>query len=413
MLKLSSSNYKWYILALTMLTFGLIGGAERMALPVLFKEISVSLNLSPVSIGTIWGMDPLAGIFTGLAGGLLADRFGIRRVLVAICILSGLFCALRGFSSGFLTMAVFTFLFGLVASMTASIAPKTASVWFKKEQMGLTNALVTVSWSIGAMAATFTSATYLSPLFGGWRNVLFVLGIPAVFLGLLWQFTGREPRRDEMPLDALAQAPPLRQSLAHVFKMRQLWLWAIICLFMVGANMGLMGYLPLYLRNIGWSPADADGVMTSLMLSTTIGILPMVLLSNRLKAHNSMFLFSLVVLVLSLALLPLVKDTGVWVLIVVTGILRSAQPALTNILIFETKGVGSTYGGTAIGMTMSMGMIGGTLGPPLGNSFTSLGQGVPFFFWAALAAVAIPIFIVLLKVRSRAALPPAEPTVVL
>jgi MFS family permease len=84
-----------------MCTFGTIAGLERMGLPVLFKEISSNLNLSLVSIGTIWGMDPLAGIFVSLPGGLLADRFGVKRTLTLVCILAAVFCALRGFSTNF------------------------------------------------------------------------------------------------------------------------------------------------------------------------------------------------------------------------------------------------------------------------------------------------------------------------
>ena len=62
------SNYKWYILAMAMFTYGWITGTDRNAMPVLFKEISVDLHLNTFSIGTIWGMDPLAGVFVGLLG---------------------------------------------------------------------------------------------------------------------------------------------------------------------------------------------------------------------------------------------------------------------------------------------------------------------------------------------------------
>ena len=223
-LKFSGPYYKWYLLALMMVTYAVIAGAERMCLPVLFKEISTDLNLSLVSIGTIWGMDPLAGIFTGLIGGLLADRFGIKRTLVVVCILAGIFCALRGFSSSFLTMAILMFLFGITATATPSIAPKITTVWFRKDQLGLTNALISISWSVGAMAATLTSATYLSPLLGGWRNVLFLLGAPAVVLGFLWLFTAREPDLSEVPADAVPESPSLRQSLSRVLHMKQIWL---------------------------------------------------------------------------------------------------------------------------------------------------------------------------------------------
>src|SRR5665647_2033659 len=100
-----------------------------MALPVLFKEISLDLNLDMVSIGTIWGMDPLAGVFVCMLGGLMADRFGLKRTLVVTCILSGIFCALRGLSNNFISMAATMFLFGIVNSITFAVAPKVAAVW--------------------------------------------------------------------------------------------------------------------------------------------------------------------------------------------------------------------------------------------------------------------------------------------
>ena len=59
-----SPRYKWYILSLSMLAYCILGGVERMCLPVLFNEISADLGLSLVSIGTIWGLDPLAGFLS-------------------------------------------------------------------------------------------------------------------------------------------------------------------------------------------------------------------------------------------------------------------------------------------------------------------------------------------------------------
>lgn len=169
-----------------MLTYSTVVGVERMCIPVLFKEISLDLGLSMFAIGTIWGMDPLAGVLVGLPGGLLADRFGVKRTLIVICLLCGVFGALRGLSDSFVSMSATMFLFGLVVAMVPSIVPKVTAVWFSGRQLGLTNALINVAWSIGAMTATMFSATVFSPLLGGWRYVLFLFGIPAIIVGLLW-----------------------------------------------------------------------------------------------------------------------------------------------------------------------------------------------------------------------------------
>jgi nitrate/nitrite transporter NarK len=379
-----------------MLTFGVLTGLDRMCLPVLFKEISTDLNLSTVSLGAIWGMDPLAGIFVGLPGGLLVDRFGVKRTLTVISILGGIFCALRGFSTNFLTMAASMFLFGAMAAMLPSIVPKAAAVWFERRQMGLTNALINVSGSIGSIAATMTSATILSPSLGGWRNVLFVLGAPMIVIGLLWLFTAREPDKNERQTISTSHVP-FREAISRVTHSKEVWILALISMLLWGANTGFGGYFPLYLRNIGWTTTEADSAFTAYNGAFLAGAIPMVLLANRLKAYKGMLFFSLVITMVIFALLPLVNSAGVWVLIIAGNFLRSSTFAVTNILIFDIAGIGNTYGGTAMGMASSIGMIGGFFAPPVGNSLEGFGPGVPFFFWSGMAALALPLFLFLRK----------------
>jgi MFS family permease len=118
----------------------------------------------------------------------------------------------------------------------------------------------------------------------------------------------------------------------------------------------------------------------------------LVLLSDRLGARKLVLFSSILIMSLSLALLPIADGLGVWALLIISSFLRSGGSALANILIFEIKGVGSTYGGTAIGLTNTMGMFGAFLAPPLGNSFADLNLGLPILFWAILSALALPGF---------------------
>jgi predicted MFS family arabinose efflux permease len=370
-------------------------------MPVLFKEISQDLGLSLVAVGTIWGADPLAGIFVGLPSGLLVDRFGPKKTLTMICILGGIFAFCRGLSFDFLSMAAFMFLFGSMCAMSPTIVIKTVAVWTERARLGFLNALIFASWSIFSMVASMTSATILSPLLGGWRNVFFLMALPLVVIGLLWLFTGREPKRGEVPIAPSGQVP-LGEALSRVIRIKEVWFIGIISLAFWGANNGFLGYLPTYLRNIGWSPAGADGAFTAFNAASLVGIVPMIFLANRLKAHRAMFFFSMIVMVLNLALLPLTDGGGVWAVIIISAFFRSAALPLTTVVLYETRGVGNSYGGTALGLVTSIGMIGGFAAPPLGNSLESLGPGAPFFFWAALVAVSLPLF---LFIKKRAEVP--------
>jgi NNP family nitrate/nitrite transporter-like MFS transporter len=401
MIEKRSANFRWYILALTMLTYAVIAGAARLCMPVLFKQISDDLGLSIVAVGTIWGMDPLAGVFIGLPSGLLADRFGVKRTLTIVCILAGIFGALRGFSVNFITMAATMFLFGLTAAATPSIVPKVTAEWFSGQRLGLANALLNVAWSIGAMAATMFSATVFSPLFGSWRPVLFLYGAPAVVLGILWLTTGKEPGKIEQP-DTIVSNIPFRQAISHVVRIKEVWIIGLVTLTNWGASTGFIGYLPLYLRNIGWTPANADTAITVVNGAFAIGAIPMVLLAEKLKAIKGMTIFSICALAATLAWLPFLNSVGVWLILIFGGLGRSGLGSLVNVILLETKGVGSTYGGTAIGLASTISMVGAFLAPPLGNSFVSVSQGFPFIFWACLAALGVPLVLLIKSKTDRA-----------
>jgi ACS family glucarate transporter-like MFS transporter len=357
-------------------------------MPVLFKEISLDLGLSMVAVGTVWGIDPLAGVFVGLPGGLLADRFGVKRTLIVICLLCGVFGALRGLSDSFVSMAATMFLFGLAVAMVPSIVPKVTTVWFSGRQLGLTNALINVAWSFGAMTATMFSATVFSPLLGGWRHVLLLYGAPAIIMGFLWFATGREPDPDELPATTVSEVP-FRQALSQVIRIKEVWIIGLIALTQWGANTGLLGYLPLYLRSIGWTPTHADSAITVLTGASCLGIIPTVFLSDRLGTRKGVLVLSIMIMSTSLGLLPIVHGSTVWLLLITGSFFRSGGSALLIVLIFEIKGVGSTYGGTAIGLASTMGMFGAFFAPPLGNSLSNTNLGLPFIFWGLLSALSL------------------------
>ncbi len=383
--------YRWYILTLAMLVYFFIAGMARMCMPVLFEEISLDLGLSMVAIGTVWGMDPLAGVFIGLPGGLIADRFGVKRTLMVVCFMSGVFGAMRGLSVNFASMAATMFLFGIMAATMPSVVPKTTAVWFGGRQLGLANVLLNVAWSVGTMVATMFSATVFSHLLGGWRNVLFLYGAPCIILGLLWLITGREPDGVELP-DTAASEVPFGQALSRVVHIKQVWIIGLVMLTTFGSSMGLFGYLPLYLREIGWAPASADSAITILTGVSCIGITPMVLLSDRLGSRKGILFLSIIIMTVTLGLLPAMNGPWVWGLLIINGFMRGGAFALFIIMIFEMEGVGSAYSGTALGLANTLGMLGAFFSPPLGNSLTVFNPDLPLTFWALLSALGLPFF---------------------
>ncbi len=396
-IEINKSCYRWYILFLGMMSYFFIAGISRMCMPVLFKEISEDIGLSMLQIGAVWGMDPLAGVFIALPGGLIVDRFGIKRTMFFISIFAGLFGALRGLSTNFISMAATMYLFGLTAATMPSIVPKVTAEWFRGKELGLSNALLNVVWALGSMAATMFSAGYFSPLLGGWRGVMFAYGVPCVLLGLLWIITGKDKQVEASPGSVSGDSQSLLRSLRHVIRIREVWLLGFITVTYWGSSMGLVGYLPTYLKVMGWSPLHADNTVTVLSGFAMLGTLPVVLLSDRLGSRKGVMVISFVIMVLTVFAIPFFEGPFVWVLVVLTGFTRTGVAALFNVMVIEIKEVGSEYSGTAIGLVSALGMFGAFLAPPLGNSLEVYNNGYPFIFWACLAAAGLPLFAFLKK----------------
>jgi NNP family nitrate/nitrite transporter-like MFS transporter len=384
----SKQNNRWYILLLAVITYIFIAGMTRLSMVVLFDEISIDLSLSKVDIGAIWGMDPLAGVFISLLGGLIADRFGVRKTMAVVCFLAGIIGAARGLAGDFSTIAISMFIFGLVSTMIPTVLPKVTAVWFSGRYIALTNAFLYIAMSLGGMIGTMFSATTFSPLLGGWRNLLFIYGIPAIIISMLWFFTVRETKGNE--LSSVGTAPvKFKESLSHVIRIRDIWLLGLVMLSQIGTMMGITGYLPLYLRDIGWSTMGADSAVTMVIGLSCLSTIPVIMISSRLKSHKTMLILSVIITSLSMGLFFLFDGIIFWILLAIYSLLRIVPLSLVNTLIIETKGVGGRYAGTAIGLSNTLGMLGGFFFPPLGNSLDAILPGLPFIFWAAMCLITL------------------------
>jgi len=387
----SGDNYRWYILTLAALTFTFVVAIPTMCMPVLFDEIAQDLELSLLQIGAVWGMVPLAGMFVVLLGGLLGDRFGVRPVLTTACFLAGLAGALRGLSDSFTTLTVTMFLFGLITAVIPPIVHKTCAIWFPGRQLGLANGVVSMGMAVGFTVGAMISATILSPLLGGWNNVIFLYGAISVVISILWRLTRSGPGQIESAVSQL-NTVPFRQALSRVVRIRDVWLLGLILVGQIGCVQGMFGYLPLHLRKIGWADSSADGALAAFHATSVVGVVPMALLSDRLGSRRKVLFVATLMTAIGIGLLSVVSGAGVWVSVIIAGIVRDGFMAVLMTTIMETDGVGATYAGTAMGLVLTLSRLIAFISPPIGNSLADVNLNLPYVFWTALAAAALLCF---------------------
>ncbi len=379
--------YRWYILTLAALTHTFSVAMPLMCLPVLFKEISDDLGLSLLQIGMVWGISSLPSIFISLAGGAIGDRFGPRQTLSVVCLLVGIAGALRGFSSDFFTFGLTILLFGILRPIIPMTVHKTCGVWFSHRQLGFANGIVSMGMALGFMMGSMVSATLLSPLLGGWRNVLFFYGGISIVISILWHFTRPEPEDDSAKTSANKPNRSFYRTITDVTRLKNVWLLGCALLGIGACIQGTLGYLPLYLRTLGWSVTSADGASATFHGVSMLCVIPLTLWSDRHGSRKKVLLAATLMIITGVSLLSFVDGWMVWMAVILAGCVRDGFMAVFMTMIIEIQGVGAANAGTAIGLVISLLGIGSVLAPPLGNSLAKIAPGLPFVFWAALAAL--------------------------
>jgi MFS family permease len=382
------TNYRWYILGLATLTNTLAVAMPSMCMSVLFKEIAGELELDLVQVGLIWGIGSLPGIVTVLLGGAMGDRFGPRRILAAACFLAGLAGALRGLSSNYLTLAAAMFIFGALTPVIPMNSFKTCGLWFPRRQLGLASGVLSMGMALGFMLGSILSATFLSPWLGGWRNVLLLYGAISMALCIPWALTRPVPHALALS-GSETRLMPLRQTFSHVARIRRIWLLGLAIFGIGGCIQGVLGYLPLYLRGLGWPEVNADGALTAFHTASMICVIPIALWSDRLGSRKKVLIPAALMVTMGVSLLSVVDGLMVWAAVCMAGLVRDGFMAVFMTMIVETDGIGPAYAGTATGFVMVFSGLGSLLAPPLGNSLATTAPGLPFLFWALMTGAGL------------------------
>jgi MFS family permease len=382
------SSYRWYILALLIAVAAFVSAAPASCMPPLFKEISLDLNLSLVQIGTIWGISSLAGIFISLIAGVLSDRFGVKLIMGLACILAGITGALRGVSETYFVLLVTVFINGMLRMIVPVTSTKAIGLWFRGKNLGLAMGIGAIGMGAGLMLGPLISATILSPWLGGWRNVMYFYGALSVAMGIIWFIFGKE-YKPVLVSNRISIAVPFRESFSKLIHNKALWILGIALLFRSSTIAGVTGYLPYYLRGLDWSPGSADGTLSVFYAISSLGVIPLSFISDRLGSRKAILIPAVIMAVVCVSLIPFAEGGAVWVLVILTGLFFDGFMAIFVTMLLETEGVGSAHSGTAVGIVFTISQIGSVISPPLGNSFASLSPGTPFLFWGSLSLLAL------------------------
>lgn len=284
------------ILAVLFVT-SIVSFMDRMVMSSAVPFIAKDFGLSPLQSGVLMSVFFVGYAIAQAPGGLLADRFGVRRVTAFAMLWWSAFAGLTGAATSIGFMLVARFLFGLGEGVYPAAAFKAVAIWFPAKERATANAVKLASTPLGGALAPLLVVAVMA--FGTWRTVFFALLVPGLLIALLfWVVVRDDPAtaagvspEERAEIGGQAQEPVAKVSAASGFaaalkERGMLGYFLVLFTFNVG-NWGFNGWLPTYLVKVrGFSPSQM-GVAASLpFFAATVGCLIGGWVSDRFFSTN-------------------------------------------------------------------------------------------------------------------------------
>jgi MFS family permease len=263
----------------------------------LTRAISADLGLSHMGHGFALGLSFAATAVGGIASGLLADRFGRRRLVSWTILVYSLGSLLSGLATSEAMLLAARAITGLGVGGEWAAGHSLVAETFPPDRRGRAGALLQTGAPVGVLLATIVG-TLVAPV-AGWRACLIGSSLTALLAFVARRF---------MPESDLWQRGGTRRfggGIARLFAGdlgRRFWLGFVLTVFNGASYWLTYSWLPEYLRVRGLTLAQSGGYYAVIILGELIGYIAFGWVSDRLGRRPA---FSLFAVTMALGLLPL------------------------------------------------------------------------------------------------------------
>jgi MFS family permease len=269
-----------------LILFTFIGGA-----------IAKDLVLTTAQTGWILGLSLGATGVGGAVFGMLADRFGRKRVLQWTVLTYSIGVFLSGFAQGFASLVVLRIVTGVGVGGEWGVGHVLLSEIMPARQRGRAGALMQSGAPFGVALATIVNQFVVRAV--GWRGTLMLSGAPALLVGFI---------RPMMPESDVWMERRAEGAAGHSFgaQVRELlsrrWRWLtlrafVLTLFCMTAYWSTFSWMPKYLEGDLGLPIRSSGVgpwMLCIVGGELCGYVAFGFVSDRLGRKPSFTIFALV-----------------------------------------------------------------------------------------------------------------------
>lgn len=234
-------------LMLSTTTFA-ISFATWCSIAALAPTFTHAYNLSAKASSLLIALPVLVGAVGRIPAGMLADRFGGRRVFSALMILSAVAAVGVGLSKSYGQLLGWSVFLGL-AGTSFAIGVSFTSRWFTNDQQGTALGLFGLG-NIGQSIAMF-GAPVIALWLGSWRPVFFILALVSAIWGLAFYLFARDAV-------STVTSKTVSENLLFLCHSRTAQSLSLFYFLTFGGFIAIAIYLPTLLEDLfNLSPADA------------------------------------------------------------------------------------------------------------------------------------------------------------
>lgn len=345
----------------------LMEGLDLQAAGIAAVGMAQAFALDKMQMGWIFSAGILGLLPGALGGGMLADRYGRKKVLLGSMVLFGLFSIVTALAWDFHSLVFARLMTG--AGLGAAL-PNLIALTSEAAGPRFRGTAVSLMYCGVPIGAAMAAAMGFSGLTQAWQTIFWVGGVvPLLLVPLLMS---RLPESQAFSSQQQKSPAPLRAIFATGTSSATLLLWLCYFFTLLVVYM-LINWLPMLLVDQGFSRPQASGVMFALQIGAALGTLMLGALMDKLSPLKMSLLIYCGMLA-SLISLGAASSFGAMIAAgFVAGMFATGGQCVLYALapLFYRTEIRATGVGTAV----AVGRLGAMSGPLLAGKMLALGTG--------------------------------------
>lgn len=286
---------------------------HRVAPSVMVVELMQDLGLSAAALGNLSALYFWGYAVAQLPTGLLADRWGPRRVLTSAAAICGCSALLFAFAESNFVASVGRLIVGFGAGFGFVTTLKIVVEWFPQRRFAMLSGLTLMMGTVGGIAGQAPLALAVDSF--GWRGAMIGTAVFAWVLGAAIWFIVRDhsnvanTHRSEEPSHLLS-------DFAKLMRQRQILLLAAAGFASVGSlfAFGSLWGVPYLMEVRDFSRPAAAASTSMLLFGWGVGAPLIGWISDHLDKRKAPFVVSAVAAFISIFLLLNVSELSIWMI---------------------------------------------------------------------------------------------------